>query len=320
MPYEVSSCLDGKGIRPERDVNYRRLGRSELRVSEVGVGGHHLRKHLPDGAWTFRGDPAARAAIYARALDRGINFFDTTFKEEVVAFGEALKILGRRDEMVLCSMDERYAAFTSDDPAAYKRHTAEEIENCLRWLGTDWIDVYWLRYDGTDFADALRYAIDAMREAKDAGKIRAIGNSGHSTEFMRRTMGEWDAWDVVMFPYNFAHRRAEEYVLPTARERDVGVVIMKPFSCGRFFRVDPKIGFRDEQIVPQEEQSRIVIAALKWLLRNPDLHTIVPAMNELHHVDDAAAASASPLVLEEQDLLDDIAARSPSFKECYGHG
>lgn len=295
-------------------MNYRRLGRSELRVSEIGVGGHHLRRHFPDGTVAFRAGPRERAAIYERALDVGINFFDTTFKEEVVAFGEALNIVGRRDEMVLCSMDERYAAFKSGDPVAWRKHTAEEIDNCLRWLGTDWIDVYWLRYDGTDFDDRLRYAIEAMHEAKDAGKIRAIGNSGHSTEFMRRTMGEWDAWDVIMFPYNFAHHRAEEYVLPAARERDVGVVVMKPFSCGCIFRVDPKLGFRDERVVPQEEQSRIAIGALKWLLRNPGVHTVILAMNELHHVDDAMAACGSPLTSEEQGLLDDIAARFPSWE------
>jgi len=257
--------------------------------------------------------------MYGRALDLGITFFDTTFKEEVVAFGEALRIVGRRDEMVLCSMDERYASFISEDSSARKRHTAEEIDNCLRWLGTDWIDVYWLRYDGADLGDGLRYAIDAMREAKEVGKIRAIANSGHSTEFMRTTMGEWDVWDVIMFPYNFAHRRAEEYVLPAARDRDVGVVVMKPFSCGRFFRTNPKLGFRDEDVVPEAEQRRIAIAGLKWLFRNPDVHAVIPAMNEFYHVDDAAAASATPLTPKEQNLLDEIAAKSPSFKECYGH-
>lgn len=300
-------------------MNYRRLGRSELRVSEVGVGGHHLRMHLPDGTWMFHGSPQARAAIYGHALDQGITFFDTTFKEEVVAFGEALRILGRRDEMVICSMDEQYAAFSSDDPADYKRHTAEEIDRCLRWLGTDRVDVYWLRYDGDDLGDGLRYSIDAMREAKEAGKIRAIANSGHSTAFMRATMGEWDAWDVIMFPYNFAHRRAEEYILPAARDRDVGVVIMKPFSCGRFFRKNPLLGFRDEDLVPESEQRRIAVAALKWLLGNPDVHTVIPAMNERDHVDDAAAASSAPLTPEEQNLLGEIAAKSPSFRECYGH-
>ena len=54
----------------------------------------------------------------------------------------------------------------------------------------------------------------------------AIGNSGHNTAFMQKTAGEWDAWDVIMFPYNFAHRRAEDFVVPAAQARDVGVAIM----------------------------------------------------------------------------------------------
>ena len=301
-------------------MDYRRLGRSELQVSEIGVGGHHLRRDSGDGERIFRGTAQERAAIFSRALDCGITFFDTTFKEEVISFGEALKIMGRRDEMVLCSMDEQYAAFRSDDLKDYKKHTADELDRCLRWLGTDWIDVYWLRYDvGEHSDDMLRYSIEAMREAKEAGKIRAIGNSGHDTAFMQKTVGEWDAWDVIMFPYNFAHRRAEDYVLPAAEERDVGVVIMKPFACGRYFRVDPRAGFRDDRILPREEQSRIATAALKWILENEKVHTIIPALNELHHVDDAVAASGSPLSAEERALLDGIAAKSPSYKESYGH-
>lgn len=301
-------------------MNYRRLGRSQLQVSEIGVGGHHLRKDSPNGDRIFRGTAQERAAIFSRALERGINFFDTTFKEEAISFGEALRIMGRRDEMVLCSMDEQYAAFRSADLKDYKQHTADELDRCLRWLGTDYIDVYWLRYDvGEHTDDMLRYSIEAMREAKEAGKIRAIGNSGHNTAFMQKTVGEWDAWDVIMFPYNFAHPRAEDYVLPAARARDVGVVIMKPFACGRFFRVDPGLGFRHEQVWPPEEQSRIATAALKWILQNDAVHTIVPAMNELHHVDDAVAASESPLTPEEMEILDRIAAASPSYTECFGH-
>jgi len=301
-------------------VNYRRLGRSELRVSEIGVGGHHLRKDSADGDRIFRATAQERAAIFSRALDRGVTFFDTTFKEEAISFGEALRIMGRRDEMVLCAMDEQYHAFRSDDLKDYKKHTADELDRCLRWLGTDYVDVYWLRYDvGKHTDDMLRYSIEAMREAREAGKIRAVGNSGHDTAFMRKTLGEWDAWDVIMFPYNFAHHRAEDYVLPAARARDVGVVIMKPFACGRFFRTDPGMGFRDERVRPQEEQSRIATAALKWILQNDDVHTIVPAMNELHHVDDAVAASESPLTPEEMEMLDQIAAVSPSYVECFGH-
>jgi len=301
-------------------LQYRRLGRSELRVSEIGIGGHHLLKSSPEGGRIFRATPQERAAIFSRALDNGINFFDTTFKEEVIAFGEALKIMGRRDEMVVCSMGEQYAVFESDDLKDHKKHTADEIDLCLKWLGTDWIDVYWLRYDaGSHTDDMLRYSIEAMREAKEIGKIRAVGNSGHSTAFMQKTVGEWDAWDVIMFPYNFAHRRAEEYVLPAAKERDVGVVIMKPFAVGRFFRIEPKTGFRDDRVLSKEHQSQIAKAALKWILQNDMVHTVIPGLNEFHHVDDAVAASGSPLTDEERKLLDDIAAKSPSYSECYGH-
>ena len=148
-----------------------------------------------------------------------------------------------------------------------------------------------------------------MLEAKAAGKIRAVGNSGHQTEFMRKTMGEWDAWDVIMYPYNFKEREAEEYVLPAAKERDVGVVIMKPFSVGRFFRVNPSPDFRDPRVLPKEVQSRLATAALKWVLQNDMIHVTVPAMNERHHVNDAVAASGSPLMPDELEVLEEMASR-----------
>lgn len=230
-----------------KKMNYRRLGRSKLLVSEIGVGGHHRRMNSPEGR-IFSSAAQERAAIFSRALDKGVNLFDTTFKEEVISFGEALKVMGRRDEMVICS--------------------------------------------------------------KEVGKIRAVGNSGHQTEFMQKTMGEWDAWDVIMYPYNFTTREAEEYVLPAAKERDVGTIIMKPFSVGRFFRVKPSPDFRDPNVLPQEKQSRIATAALKWLLQNDMVCTTVPAMNELHHVDDAVAASGSPLTPDELQLLEEMAANA----------
>ena len=61
-------------------------------VSEIRVGGHHLRKDTLDGRATAQ----ERAAIFSQALDKGISFFDTTFKEEVIAFGNALRIIGAR--------------------------------------------------------------------------------------------------------------------------------------------------------------------------------------------------------------------------------
>ena len=92
-------------------MRYRRLGRSEIRVSEIGVGGHHLRKDASGRKRVFRATAQERAAIFSRALDQGIDFFDTTFQEEVISFGKALKVMGRRDEMVLCSMDEQFAFY-----------------------------------------------------------------------------------------------------------------------------------------------------------------------------------------------------------------
>ena len=301
----------GKALSPDE---YRRLGRTELRVSPIGVGGHHLRKDDVGGRRVFRATAQERAAIVSRALDHGINFFDTTFMEEVQSFGDALRIAGRREEMVLCSMDEQYAAFRSSQLADYKKHTAEELDRCLKWLGTDWLDVYWLRYDrGEHSDDMLRYSIEAMREAKEAGKIRAIGNSGHNSEFMQKTMGEWDAWDVIMFPYNAVKQEAEDYVLPAARERDVGVVIMKPYGGGRFFRTDPTVGIRGGELWPVARQSQIATASLRWILQNDMLHTVIPAMNELQHVDDAVAAYDSPPTTEDRELLDEIAAKLPTY-------
>ena len=116
-----------------------------------------------------------------------------------------------------------------------------------------------------------------------------------------------------MFPYNVIKPEAQDYVLPAARERDVGVVIMKPFAAGRFFRTDPTMGFRDGELWPVARQSQIAAASLRWILQNDMVHTVIPAMNELRHVDDAVAACASPLSSGDRELLDGIAAKLPTY-------
>jgi aryl-alcohol dehydrogenase-like predicted oxidoreductase len=88
---------------------------------------------------------------------------------------------------------------------------------------------------------------------------------------------------------------------------------MKPFAAGRFFRTDPTIGFRDGELWPLARQSQIASASLRWILENDLVHTVIPAMNELRHVDDAVAACESPLTSGDRELLDEIAAKLPTY-------
>src|ERR1700710_1517629 len=159
-------------------MEFRSLGRTGMQVSPLCLGA------MMFGAW---GEPDHHAsiAIIHRALDAGINFIDTA---DVYSRGESEAIVGkalaggRRDEVVLATkfhnpMDVRIGA-PGGDPnkrGNSRRWITEEVENSLRRLGTDWIDLYQVHRPDPD--TEIEETLSALTDLQRAGKIRAFGSS-----------------------------------------------------------------------------------------------------------------------------------------------
>ena len=211
-------------------MEYRPLGRTGVQVSKLCLG------TMMFGAWGNT-DHDDSIRIIHRALDAGINFVDTADvysageSEEIV--GKALK--GRRDDVVLAT---KFFVPMGDDPnhrGGSRRWIIHEVENSLRRLGTDWIDLYQIhRPDpNTDIDETLGALTDLVHQ----GKIRYIGSSTFSRGEI--VEAQWAARDrrlerfrTEQPPYSMLVRGIELDVLPTAQRHGMGILTYSPLAGG----------------------------------------------------------------------------------------
>lgn len=208
----------------------RRLGHSDLEVSRFGLGAMVL------GQWGNR-DRAECVRILRAALDAGVNLVDTADmyaqgeNEEIV--GEALR--GRRDDVILAT---KFHHQMGDDPhrsGNSRRWIMEAVEDSLRRLGVDHIDVY--QAHRPDPSVPLEETVEALSDLVESGKIRHWGTSTFPAEEI--VAAHWGADRVNAVPpateqppYSILCRGIEAAVLPTCRRLDMGVLVWSPLSGG----------------------------------------------------------------------------------------
>ncbi len=208
------------------EIPMRRLGSTGEMVSCIGVGGFHLSVPPPEEA----------TRLVREALDRGINFFDNCWD---YAEGESERRLGNA---LLNGYRERAFVMTKVDGRT-KQAARRQLEESLRRLKTDHIDLLQLheviRWNDPEEFFAPGGGIEAFLEARDAGKVRYIGFTGHKRPDIHLKMLEQDfPWDAVQMPLNVLDAHYESFtrkVLPVLVDRDIGVLGMKPFAAGQLF-------------------------------------------------------------------------------------
>lgn len=241
-------------------MEYRRLGRTGLQVSLLGVGGGYL----------MLNEHQIGTQIYQRAVDLGLNYFDGRYGQSSTM---QRPVLGRHRERCIV------ATKTADST---KEGALRRIDEDLEELGTDYLDIFYLRTYTREMLDAHMApggSIEGMLEARDQGKIRAIGLSNHSDPAVSVAGIETGLFDVVLFPLNIVRREALDGLIPAAQKHDVGLAVMKPLSVGK---------------IPAE-------TALRWLVNQP-IHTIVAGMSSMEHLEmDVAAVERCPLALSPEE-------------------
>jgi aryl-alcohol dehydrogenase-like predicted oxidoreductase len=210
-------------------MRYRSLGRTGIQVSPYALG------TLMFATSVGNSDPADSIRAIHKALDAGINFLDTADaygdSEEVV--GQALK--GRRDDVVLAT---KFGRPTGDDPnhqGTSRRWIMTAVENSLRRLRTDHIDLYQIhRPDpATDIEETLSALTDLLR----SGKIRAIGTSGLPAPEIVEAQWVAERRGLARFhteqpPYSILNRAIEREVLPVAQRYGLGTLVWGPLGQG----------------------------------------------------------------------------------------
>ena len=278
-------------------MQYRTLGRTNLKVSEIGFGGAQV--GIPNYMETCdpRGPREQQTILDAldRALDLGLNYVDTApdygdgISEEVLG-----RVVGkRRDEIVLATKLSDYDG----------KSVVESVERSLRRLQTDVIDVLQFHggiYEKDDLDTILNGGgLDALHTLRHQGKIRFLGFTAELPSGGVSTLIATGAFDVVQIRYNFTYQCACDFINPRgvmreAEDQEMGIVIMRPLTSGVFQRLMA-------QAFPQLAEADLSAFLLNYVLSNPFVDVAIIGMRRIEEVEANNALSdntASRLDLE----------------------
>ena len=249
-------------------MEYRVLGKTGLEISRLGFGGIPIQKIDAEGTKTLIG----------KLMQEGVNFIDTargyTVSEEYL--GYALE--GVRDRFVLAtkSMARTNEAMSSD------------VDVSLRNLRTDYIDLYQIHNPSAKDLEQVMApggALEALYEARKAGKIRHIGVTLHSVDLFRVAV-ELPWVETIMFPYNIVETQGEELIAECAK-RNIGFICMKPLAGGAI-----------------EDAT----AAMRFIVSNPAVTVVIPGMADAAEIAQnvCAVSHTAPLSDAEQQKISAI--------------
>lgn len=203
------------------------LGNTELEVYPIGLGANKISDADPDSNTEYGGD------IISHAVEKGLNFIDTAFmygygKSESI-IGDTLKKHNLRNKVVIATKGAHQIingeTVLNNSPA----FLTEQVENSLRRLQTDYIDLYYIHFP--DESTPKAEAVGALSRLKEQGKIRAIGVSNFSYDQLLEGNVHGDI-DVVQDEYNLLNQSAEEHFFPYFREKKISFIPYFPFASG----------------------------------------------------------------------------------------
>jgi len=274
------------------NMEYRRLGKTNLMVSAVCLGGHWKRVNVMGQDFAKN-----RHDVVSRCIDVGINYIDACCRGEVLAYCKALK--GRRDKMYValsyCGRETRNKEYRT------ARKLLESFDSLMRESGQEYTDLWRI----TCFEPGGRHAfntscemVEALETAKKQGKARHIGISSHDRRWLKMMIEYFPQLEVILFPYT-----AKTKALPTdslfeaVKKCDVGVFGIKPFASNSLFKGNSAPG--NPHAAEDDQRARLV---LRFILGNPAITAPIPGLISPQQVDNVAKA-----VLERRKL--DLAER-----------
>lgn len=319
-------------------MDYVRFGRTGLKVSRLCL-----------GTMTFglQCDEPSSFAILDAAADAGIDFLDTA---DVYPLGGTLDTVGRTEEIIgkwLKGQRERFVVATKcvgrmgDKPwqqGASRKHVLSAIDDSLRRLGTDYVDLYQLHSD--DLATPLDEQMEALDAVVRSGKARYVGCSNFPAWRLARAIGRSEARDLVRFEsvqprYNLLFREIERELLPLCEEDDVAVIPYNPLAGGLLSgkhdrEAAPPEGTRFrlgaagpvyqarywhdrefdtiDAIRPLADKAGVSMAtlAVQWVLAKPAITSTIIGASRPDQLADNLAAVDAPLDPELEAELDDL--------------
>ena len=252
-------------------IPYRTLGKTGLKVSGVGFG------------IGYTPDPV----VLERAIDLGVNYFDTSrvYKDSEKVFGSVIK--GKRDKVVI----------STKTGTNTREQILKDIETSLQMLGTDYVDVYHMHARDTA-ARVSDEALEAMKLIKKQGKARFIGLSTHDPNTMADNILKYGL-DVVQTTYSYAIGAPfRDAALDKLHAAGVGIIAMKVVIGLTGLHLDMKNPEQKPKIT-----SEGCVAAIKWVLKNPRIGTTVPHHGDLSQLEMNVRAMSESYTPADEKLL-----------------
>lgn len=322
-------------------MKYTKLGQTGLEVSRICVGCMNFGDPTP-GVHDWAIDEAATRPILERALDAGINFFDTA---NAYSLGTSERIVGKllgemapREDLVLATKVYFPMRKSRNARGLSRKAILTELDASLKRLNTDYIDLYQIHRwdDRTPIEETLR----ALDDAVTSGKVRYIGASSmwawqFSKALFASERNGWNRFVSMQNQYSLLQREEEREMLPLCADQGVGVIPWSPLARGLLTRdwdektvrseSDPLIDARFD-----EARDRVIVdavtavaaarglpraqIALAWVLSNPVVTAPIIGPGKLHHLDDAIEAVDVALTIDEKALLEaPYRPRGPAF-------
>ena len=305
-------------------MRYRTLGRTGIKVSPYALGALAL------GTSIGNADTDDSVRVIRKALDAGINFIDTSdaYGESEVVVGKALQ--GRRDRVVLAT---KFSRPTSDDPnhqGTSRRWIMTAVENSLRRLQTDYIDLY--QVHRPDPATDIEETLSALSDLIHSGKVRTVGTSAMPASDIVEAQWVAERRGLERFrtdqpPYSILSRGIEREVLPIAQRYGMGILVWGPLGQGMLtgrVRKGQQTDLRRahifrhlnderridavEQLIPLAEKAGLPMThlALAFAIAHPGVTSAIIGPHTTEQLDDLLASADVTLTDEILDQIDEI--------------
>jgi aryl-alcohol dehydrogenase-like predicted oxidoreductase len=314
-------------------MHYVNLGRSGLKVSRICLGTmtYGSSKWRP---WVL--DEAESRPFFQRALESGINFFDTAdmysqgISEEVT--GRALRDFTRREDVVIATKVYFPTGELPNQRGLSRLHIMQAVEDSLRRLGTDYIDLYQIHR--WDYETPIEETLSALHDLVKSGKVRYIGASSmYAWQFARSLyladLHGWTRFVSMQNHYNLVYREEEREMLPLCYAEGIGVIPWSPLARGflagnrnpeemgntqraktddfaqhlYYQETDFEVVTRVVEVAEKRQATPAQIA-LAWMLQKPGITAPILGFSKMHHLEEAVAALDITLSDDEIESLE----------------
>jgi predicted aldo/keto reductase-like oxidoreductase len=317
----TGSAGESKILNFHPKMQYRKLGKTNLMISEVSLGGHWKNRNAGRYWDSFANEEVPedvaknRTDVVSACIDSGINYLDITTAAECLCYGEALK--GRRGKMYV-GADIHNLGPRGSDRCNVKDQTFN-VETCLRLLKTDYLDIWRPQAKmsgqlGTSQLNTdaeVESLIETFQKLHKEGKVRHLGMSCHCRPWFEQVLGKYPQFEMIIFPCS-AKTRAEgepptkdnvqeenpghgsdqtQSIFTLVKKNNVGIVTIKPYFGGSLFvESSGKVSF-PVMGVGSKNENDLARLTLQCILTNPSITATVPGLSTVYEVENAARAS-----------------------------